>query len=202
MKKILVLYAHPRPERSEVNQVMATAVQSLDHVTYVDLYADYPAFDIDVKREQDRLVAHDIIIFQHPLYWYSTPAILKEWQDLVLQHGFAYGSTGRALAGKVCMNVLTAGAAREYYTEDGALGREMRDFLAPFESMAGLCRMHYVPPFSLYGAGYHADESITYTHAEDYRRLLIALGRDHFDYQAAATVPELSDELDQFILRG
>jgi len=36
---------------------------------------------IQVKFEQDLLLAHDII-FHHPFYWYS-PA-LKEWQDLVL----------------------------------------------------------------------------------------------------------------------
>jgi glutathione-regulated potassium-efflux system ancillary protein KefG len=37
----------------------------------------------------------------HLLYWYSTPAILKEWQDLVLEHVFAYGHEGTKLHGKI-----------------------------------------------------------------------------------------------------
>ena len=54
----------------------------MEGVTFVDLYAEYPRFEIDVDREQARLLAHDVIVFQNPLFWYSTPAILKEWQDL------------------------------------------------------------------------------------------------------------------------
>lgn len=96
-RKVLVLFAHPSQELSEVNRPMAEAVRDLDGITLVDLYADYADFQIDIDREQDRLLQHDVIVFQHPLYWYSTPAILKEWQDLVLEHGFACGTKGTAL---------------------------------------------------------------------------------------------------------
>ncbi len=91
-RRILVLFAHPALERSEANRPLAEAAQRLDGVTLVDLYAEYPDFGIDVDREQTRLREHDVIIFMYPLYWYSTPALLKEWQDLVLEYGFAYGS--------------------------------------------------------------------------------------------------------------
>ena len=73
--RILLLLAHPSLERSEVNRPMADAVRGLDGLTLVDLYAEYPDFQIDIDREQQRLLEHDIIVFQHPLYWYSTPAI-------------------------------------------------------------------------------------------------------------------------------
>jgi len=46
-------------------------------VTIHDLYETYPNFHIQVKFEQDLLLAHDIIVFHHPFYWYSSPAILK-----------------------------------------------------------------------------------------------------------------------------
>ena len=56
------------------------------------------------------LLDHDVVLFQFPLFWYSTPSILKEWQDLVLEHGFAYGAEGDALDGKRMMIAVTVAA--------------------------------------------------------------------------------------------
>jgi hypothetical protein len=114
-RRILVLFAHPSLDRSEANRPLAEAARAVEGVTLADLYAEYPSFEIDVDREQERLLAHDVICFLHPLYWYSTPAILKEWQDLVLEHGFAYGAEGNALRGKLFFNALTAGGAESAY---------------------------------------------------------------------------------------
>lgn len=100
--RILILFAHPALENSRVNRYLIQAVEGLDSVTVHDLYEMYPDFHIDVKVEQDLLLAHDIIIFHHPFYWYSTPAIMKEWLDLVLEHGFAYGDF-RSAAG--CLRI-------------------------------------------------------------------------------------------------
>ena len=65
---------------------------------------------IDVRAEQELLVSHDVIVSQHPFYWYSSPALLKEWQDLVLEHGWAYGRGGTKLTGKILFNAITAGS--------------------------------------------------------------------------------------------
>ena len=62
---------------------MFNAAKQHKAVTAIDLYAEYPDYNISIEREQQRLVEHDVIIFQFPIYWYSTPALLKEWQDLV-----------------------------------------------------------------------------------------------------------------------
>ncbi|MCV5371612.1 NAD(P)H-dependent oxidoreductase, partial [Escherichia coli] len=91
-KKVLILFAHPSQHRSEVNTPLFKEAQKIEGVTCVDLYGEYPRFNINIDREQQRLREHDVVIFQFPLYWYSTPAILKEWQDLVLEYGFAYGT--------------------------------------------------------------------------------------------------------------
>ena len=40
MNKILVLLAHPRPDRSEVNLLLADAAREVDCVTLIDLYAE------------------------------------------------------------------------------------------------------------------------------------------------------------------
>ena len=99
--KVLVLYAHPAQQHSRVNAAMALVAQNIDGISFVDLYAKYPRLDLNIEAEQQRLLDHDAIVFQFPLMWYSTPPILKEWQDLVLEYGFAYGEGGDALAGKL-----------------------------------------------------------------------------------------------------
>ena len=59
-----------------------------------DMYQLYPNFDIDVKTEQKILEVSDRIVLQFPIYWYQTPALMKQWFDVVFEYGWAYGSTG------------------------------------------------------------------------------------------------------------
>ncbi|MFW8636045.1 NAD(P)H-dependent oxidoreductase [Cribrihabitans pelagius] len=183
--KTLVYLAHPRPGRSEINAPMFRAAQAIEGLTCVDLYGEYPSFGIDTDREQQRLTEHDAIVFLHPVFWYSAPALLKEWQDLVLEHGFAYGQSGHALDGKVTFNAVTCGAAAEVYTPDGANGAHLRDLLMPFEKTADLCRMRYLAPFVLFGAGRAVDEGRDKSHLAEWRALLQALRDDTLDIAAA-----------------
>ena len=197
--KTLLLFAHPRADRSEANRPLIDAARSVSGVTTVDLYAEYPTFEIDIDREQQRLIDHDALVLQHPLYWYSVPAILKEWQDLVLEHGWAYGQDGHALDGKIAFNVVTAGAQRDAYTDAGANGVELRGLLAPIEKTFALCRMRYLAPFALFGAGRAAEEGRLATHVADYTRLLAALVEDRIDLAGAEAALALSDDLDRII---
>lgn len=199
LAKVLVLFAHPRPDRSENNTPLFEVAKAVHGVTAVDLYADYPDFSIDVDREQQRLVAHDVIIFQHPLYWYSCPAILKEWQDLVLEHGFAYGHEGHALDGKILCNAVTTGAKPDAYTPGGMNHMELRGLLAPFEKTADLCGMRYLAPFALFGAGRAVAEGRLDSHLNGYDDFLKALVADRLDLDKAAAASVLSDVLDPFL---
>jgi putative NADPH-quinone reductase len=199
VNKVLVLFAHPRTDRSEVNVELARAAGEVEGVTLVDLYGEYPTFEIDAEREQRRLLEHDVVVFQFPVYWYSSPALLKEWQDLVLEYGFAYGHDTHALAGKVLLNAVTCGARREVYCREGGYSHELRDFLIPFEQTAKLCRMRYLPPFALFAAGHAAEEDRLEEHVEAYERLLRALVEGHLDLDRAEDGLTLSDELDELI---
>ena len=151
MNKVLIQFAHPAKTRSKMNNVLLAAVEELEGVTVNDLYACYPDFLIDVKREQQLCESHDIIIFQHPFYWYSTPSIMKEWLDLVLQHGWAYGSKGKALHGKLFLQAITAGGGDSSYQKEGYNGFTIRELTAPFQATAGLCGMTWLPPFAALG---------------------------------------------------
>lgn len=185
MKKVLVLHAHPTPCRSEVNLPMFRAVSEMDGVTAVDLYAEYPTFNIDIEREQRRLLEHDVIVFQFPLFWYSTPAILKEWQDLVLEYGFAYGRNGTALSGKHFFCAITAGGTEEAYQSDGFNHFTIRELLQPLEQMARLTSMTYLPPLALFGARTAGQDGRVDAHVELWRNLLGGLVNEDFDLAQA-----------------
>jgi glutathione-regulated potassium-efflux system ancillary protein KefG len=144
---VLILFAHPAFQKSRANRALVDAVAGMDGVTFHDLYEAYPDLHIDVAREQSLLRSHDTIVFQHPFYWYSVPAILKEWQDLVLEWGFAYGDGGEALRGKATLHALTAGGPASSYGRAGYNYFTIRELLAPFEATARLCKMTFLEPF-------------------------------------------------------
>jgi len=174
MARVLILFAHPALQKSRVNRQLVEAVRGLDGITFRDLYEEYPDLHLNVKAEQELLVAHDVIVFQHPFYWYSSPAILKEWQDLVLEWGFAYGDNGTALRGKKFLTAITTGGPPEAYRREGFNYFTIRELLAPFEQTARLCGMEYLAPFVVHAVNRFSQTDIVAA-GEDYRRVITML---------------------------
>ena len=187
-----MIFAHPVLERSRVNVRLLSAVTGLDGVTVHDLYEEYPTFHIDVEREQALLVEHDVIVFQHPFYWYSTPALLKEWQDLVLEHGWAYGAGGTHLRGKVTFNAITTGGPGTSYRAEGYNRFTVRQLLAPWEQTAHLCGMRYLAPFVVHAALRVASDGDMAAARDAYRRVVEAARDDRLDLDQAAAAETLS----------
>ena len=177
MSKILIQFAHPALEKSRVNKYLIKNLNSLPDVTLNDLYEEYFDFNIDIEKEKKLLLEHDLIIFHHPFFWYSTPALLKQWQDLVLEHGWAYGSKGKALVGKKMMNIITTGGSSQAYTKESINQHTIREFLLPIEQTAKLCGMIYLPPFLIQGT-HRLSENEIEDHSKKYRRLLTDLCED------------------------
>ncbi len=188
MARLLVYYAHPGHQYSQVNKAMVETARRVEDVTFVDLYADYPRYNINVDAEQERLLAHDVIILQFPLFWYSTPSLLKEWQDLVLEHGFAYGAGGDRLSGKTLMLAVSAAGPDEAYSEHGYQRYRLRTFLTPLEQTAHLCRMRFVAPYVLHGSLQAPEAGDVEPHAAGYARLLKAVRDDRYDFARAETL--------------
>jgi len=193
-RSILVLLAHPVLEKSRVNRRLAAAVRALEGVTLHDLYELYPDFDVDIRAEQRLLQEHDVLVLQHPLYWYSTPALVKQWQDLVLEHGWAYGRGGTALRGKLLVDVVTAGGEASAYRRDGQHGNSLAGFLLPLVQSARLCGMETLPPFAVFGTHTMLDSEIG-ARAADYARLLRALRDDPIDLERLRRHETLNDGL-------
>jgi len=184
--RILILYAHPAHASSRANRALRAAVEDLPGVRVHDLYESYPDFFIDVPHEQQLLLDHDVVVFQHPFYWYSCPPLLKEWLDAVLAHGWAYGTGGDKLRGKGWMQAVTCGGAEDRYRHGGTNHFTIPELLRPFEQSAHLCGMVHLPPFITYSAASRDDVSLA-THAGHYRRLV--------EQMAAGDLPSAFDTI-------
>ena len=192
MKKILVLFAHPRYEQSRTNRILIEGIKGMEGVTIHDLYERYPDFNIDIFIEKDLLSHHDVVIWHHPFYWYSCPPLMKQWIDMVLEYGWAYGPEGNALVGKKALNVLTAGGTREVYCSEGKNHYTIKEFLRPFEQTARLCGMEYLPPYAVMGTHKLSDDELA-DHINQYQQLIKSLQESDLDVPEGDSCQFLND---------
>lgn len=170
---IYIVFAHPYPSRSRANRTLLDAVRSLPGVEVCSLYDRYPDFDIDVTSEQAALGRARLIVWMHPIFWYSVPGLLKHWFDKVLTYGWAFGDGGSALHGKDCLWVATTGGSVETYSAAGIHQRSFVDFTQPVEETAVFCGMNWQSPCILHGAN-EIDSSALAAHALQLRQRLEA----------------------------
>lgn len=152
MKNTLVLLFHPNLSQSKVNRTLADALRGIDRVKVRDEYALYPDGRVEVAAEQEALTWADRIVFQFPLYWYSSPALLKEWQDKVFTYGWAYGSQGNALAGKELLVAVSTGPGGANYQPTGVVGYTITEVLRPLQATSNLIQTVFLKPFVTFGA--------------------------------------------------
>lgn len=151
-KKTLVVLAHPDLSKSKINAAWAKAAAATAGVTVHDLYRAYPDGKIDVAAEQALVRAHDRVIFQFPMFWFSTPALLKQWFDDVLSYGFVYGPGGDALEGKAIGVAVSTGGKADAYRAGAQNAWTIDELLRPIQGIARFVRAEYLPVFTLQGA--------------------------------------------------
>lgn len=174
--RLLLVMAHPALEKSHANQILWDASEGLEGVTRHDLYEEYPDFVIDTEAEQQKLLDHDVIALQFPFYWYSVPALMKEWLDLVWLYGFAYGKGGTKLQGKRLFVATTTGGPSAAYHAKGYNRFTMDEFLRPLEQTADLCGMGWETPYVVHGARLKTREALGAEGARYRARLKSLLG--------------------------
>lgn len=168
---ILVIYAHPYPQHSRAGKALLAAVRDLPGLSVRSLYDLYPDFDIDVAAEQQALTEAEMVVWLHPIYWYSVPAVLKHWFDVVLLRGWAYGTGGDAITGKACLWVASAGGEQDAYAEDGMHAMAFEHYIPPIQQTARFCGMAWQPPLILHGSHSISDEDIAAAAAQFRARL-------------------------------
>jgi glutathione-regulated potassium-efflux system ancillary protein KefF len=173
---IVLLFAHPYPTRSRTNRALLRAVEDLPELEVRCLYDLYPDFAIDVEAEQAALLGAKIVVWQHPLYWYSVPPLLKLWFDKVLAYGWAYGDDAAMLRGKACQWVTTTGGDLAAFGPTAIHGLGFEHFIPPLEQTARFCGMRWEEPLIVHGARRISDDVLS-AYAQTYRQRLQALVR-------------------------
>ncbi len=163
MKKVLVISGHPDLKVSVANKTILDEIAArLPQAEIRKLDELYPDYQFDIKAEQAALEKADVVIFAYPMHWFGVPGLLKLYIDKVMEHGWAYGSTGTALKGKKFLVSVTTGAPEIAYAEDGVMGHTVEEFTCPIEKFAGMCKLDLMKIFYtcgiLYVPGVTTDE--------------------------------------------
>lgn len=151
--KTLVIIIHPDLEKSVVNKRWKEELRKYpDNYTLHDLYEVYPDEEIDIAREQRLIESHDNVVFQFPLYWFSSPPLLKKWFDEVLTYGWAYGSkSGYNVGGKKVALAISAGIDEEGYSENGIYRYTLEELTRPFQLTFEYAKADYKFFYVYYG---------------------------------------------------
>ncbi|RJX37189.1 flavodoxin family protein [Paenibacillus pinisoli] len=155
---ILVISAHPHLQESRGNKALAQELGTYDHIQFHNLYEQYSNWNIDVEKEQQLLLAHDRVVFQFPVFWYSTPPLLKKWFDDVLTFGWAYGPGGNRLQGKEFLAAVTTGGTEKQYRSGGQNAFTISELLRPIQATIAKVGGSYLPAFVLYHVQERTDE--------------------------------------------
>jgi glutathione-regulated potassium-efflux system ancillary protein KefF len=157
---IVVIYAHPYPHRSRACAALVAAIRDAPGLELRSIYDLYPDFDIDPATEHAALERARLIVWLHPLYWYTAPALMKQWFEAVLVRGWAYGKDGTALAGKDCLWVSATGGDEHAFSPAGRHHRAFGDFAPVVEETARYCGMNWLAPYVVHGAHEISDEAL------------------------------------------
>ncbi|MGX7030165.1 NAD(P)H-dependent oxidoreductase [Vagococcus zengguangii] len=147
--KTLIILSHPDVSGSSTQQFLMAATQTLENVTLHHLEKYYPQGNINREYEQTLIADHDRIIFQFPLYWYSSPATLKEWQDVVLDEKKIDDWQGKEFG-----IVVIAGVAKKEYQAGGREIFTMDELMRPYQAVANKFKWQYLPIFGIYQFAY------------------------------------------------
>lgn len=138
----LVIFSHQYFQKSKVNKALLEAIKGLPNVkvrNLDELYGtDIKGFDI--KKEQEFLSEAQKIIFQFPLFWFSTPPMLKAYQDEVFT-ATLYSNKGDILANKEFHMAVSLGSEESKYSSSGRNENSLREYLLPLFGMAKYCKM-------------------------------------------------------------
>lgn len=169
---IRVIVAHPQLHSgSRIHHRLAEELAKHKSIAVHDLYAAYPDERLDVEREQQLLEQADRVILQFPVWWYSSPSLLKKWLDEVLAYGWAHGPEGDRLRGKELGLAVSTGSPQSSYQAGGYNQFTMSEMMRPFQATANVVGMTFLPIFTVHGAVSCTEEGLE-QYAEEYIRYL------------------------------
>jgi putative NADPH-quinone reductase len=151
MTRTLILFFHPDPAGSKANAALLAAARRLPGVEVADMARLHPDGLFDTNIEVRRLHQADRLVLQFPVQWYSTPPLLKAWQDAVLSRMFyARPEEGERLRDLPVLVAATAGNVPESYGPAGVNLYPLEELLRPLEATAHRCGLAWTRPHLLF----------------------------------------------------
>ena len=167
----LILFAHTFWQDSKANKALLESLKDSQEIKVHNLSTTYKhSSEIALDSELALLEKAQNIIFQFPLFWYSTPGMLKDWQDIVLTPIFYKES--KMLQGKTFGLVITAGGTEESY--DGHHGATIKELLLPLYHSFTHLGLKTKEPFCIFDVDYTENKSdVTKLPFEEYKRYVL-----------------------------
>ncbi len=141
--KVLIVFTHPNSSsfnHALLDKVSAGLVQSGHEIKVKNLYQENfnPVLSSEdlselhqgniperIATEQKDLLWAEGLVFIYPLWWFTPPAMLKGWFDVVLSNGVAFEYSEQGAKGllkhKKALVLITAGANKEYFDQTDSL---------------------------------------------------------------------------------
>lgn len=141
--KVLIVFTHPNSSsfnHALLDKVSKGLVQSGHEIKVKNLYQENfnPVLNSEdlsqlhqgeiperIANEQKELLWAEGLVFIYPLWWFTPPAMLKGWFDVVLSNGVAFEYTNEGANGllkhKKALVLITAGANEEYFDQTDSL---------------------------------------------------------------------------------
>lgn len=171
--KTLIIITHPDIDSSIANKNWLNELQKYpDDYTIHELHKAYPDEKINIEYEQQLLLEYDKVVLQFPVYWFSSPPLLKKWLDDVLLEGFSHGSGGYKLKDKQFALAVTAGNTEHDYSTDGRYYYTLKEVLVPFATTFIYCKIDYRSFFAIYNTEHHIPNEKLQQSAKDYIEFL------------------------------
>lgn len=136
-----VIVAHPQLEDSGTQRFLKEATTSLRRIDWHELKVNSSGH-FDAAAEKKFLKDKKRIIFQFPLYWYSAPAILKQWMDEIFDIADVTWLQNKELGLAVSL-----GQPLKEYRLGGREGIALSSLLSPFQAFAKRLQMRLMPLF-------------------------------------------------------
>ncbi|GKW22457.1 NAD(P)H-dependent oxidoreductase [Pectobacterium polonicum] len=175
MSKTLVIVAHPNIGQSRINQRWIEELYKFpEQFTVHELYAAYPDGNINVSAEQALIESHERVILQFPMFWFSTPAFLKQWIDQVLAYGWAYGPGGDKFEGKSLGLAFSTGGTSQAYQAGGQNHFSPSELTKWLELTAIFVRAKFLPSHILHGAGHGVSDETLELNTQAYISALLS----------------------------
>lgn len=148
--KTLVIVAHPQLANSSTESFLKAAADDENNVMWHELKTPF-----DISQEQELLKSATRIIFQFPLYWYSAPAILKQWLDEVWNSQL---TSSHLLKGRELGIVTTVAHSASAFQPGASQGYTIAEILRPYQALAYAMGMKYLSPLPIYQFAHQSEE--------------------------------------------